>query len=217
MSVESTPPKEGVAENEVIDRFKALPLHTNKAIALKKEKRKKVSGKSQAAIDSGSIQDVIDSLTERQRRFCEEFLVDLNATQAVTRAGYNTKWPNRIAFQLMENPAIRIAIDGLRAERSKSSDVTKDSVLRGIQKAIRLAEESKNTGAMLRGYELLARHLGMFIERTEISGPDGGAIEMEQKTKANVADFNSRMARLVERGRTGEVVELADRQGEGRA
>jgi phage terminase small subunit len=180
-----------------------LPLHTNKATAFQRDRRKRLSGKSQRAIDSGNIQDVIDSLSERQRLFCEEYLVDLNATQAVMRCGYNTKYPNRIAFQLMENPAVRIAIDALRAERSKSSDITKDFVLRGIEKAIALAEKNNNLNALLRGYELLARHLGMFIERTEISGPDGDAIRMEQKIKEDVADFTSTIARLADRKREG--------------
>lgn len=179
---------------------KNLPLHTNKAVAIQKEKRKTISDKSQRAIDSGNIQDVIDSLSDQQKVFCEEFLTDLNATQAVIRAGYKTKYPNRVAYQLMENPAIRIAIDGLRAERSKGTDVTKDFVLRGIQKTIKLAEENNNLNALLRGYELLAKHLGMFIERTEISGPDGDAIKMEQKIKEDVADFTSAIARLARRG-----------------
>ncbi len=181
-----------------------LPLHTNKVVASQKKKRTTVSKKSLEAIDSGSAQDVIDTLTDRMKTFCEEYLVDLNATQAVVRAGYKTKYPNRVAFQLMENPAVRISIDALRAERSKSSDVTKDFVLRGIQKAIRLAEESNNLNALLRGHELLARHLGMFVERTEISGPDGEAIKMEQKVKEDVADFKSAITRLASRGRTSE-------------
>jgi phage terminase small subunit len=179
-----------------------LPLHTNKIVALQKKKRQKISQKSQEAIDKGSLQEVIDSLNDRQRDFCEEYLVDLNATQAVIRAGYKTKYPNRIAFQLMENPAIRIAIDGLRAARTKNSDVTKDFVLRGIQKAIRLAEEAGNLNALLRGHELLARHLGMFVERTEISGPDGEAIRMEQKVKEDVAEFTSAISRLVKRNKS---------------
>lgn len=181
-----------------------LPLHTNKVMAIQKDKRKKITKKAQEAVDSGDIQAVIDSLSAKQRAFCEEYLVDLNATQAVIRAKYNTKYPNRIAFQLMENPAVRIAIDGLRAERSKSSDVTKDFVLRGIQKAIRQAEDANNHNAVLRGLELLARHLGMFIERTEISGPDGEAIKMEQKIKEDVESFTSTITRLAERSRTAE-------------
>jgi len=184
-----------------------LPVHTNKIMALQKTKRKSTSSKSQKAIDEGNIQEVIDSLSDRQKLFCEEYLRDLNATKAVLRAGYNTKYPNRIAFQLMENAAVRITIDALRAERSKGSDVTKDFVLRGIQKAIRLAEESGNLNALLRGHELLARHLGMFIERQEISGPDGEAIKYEQKVKEDVADFTSKLSRLAAVGGTGTTTE----------
>ncbi len=173
-----------------------LPLHTNVAVAMQKAKRKTISDKSQRAIDSGDIQAVIDSLSDKQKVFCEEYLKDLNGTQAVLRAGYNTDFPNRIAFQLLENPAIRIAVDALRAQRNKNSDVTKDFVLIGIQKAIKMAEEAGNHNATLRGYELLARHLGMFIERTEISGPDGDAIRMEQKIKEEVSDFTTKLGRL---------------------
>jgi phage terminase small subunit len=165
-----------------------LPLHTNKAVAVQKEKRRKTSQKKQRAIDSGDLQAVIDALTERERRFCEEYLVDLNATQAVMRAGYDTKYPNRIAFQLMENPAIRIAIDALRAERMKVTDVTKDYVLQQIMKTIRNAEADGNHNAVLRGAELLAKHLGMFVDRTEISGPDGKEIEIKQKQVKEEAD-----------------------------
>lgn len=177
-----------------------LPLHTNKAIAIKKSRRKLVSDKSQKAIDSGDLQAVIDSLTDKQRRFCEEYLVDLNSAQACLRAGYETKNPKQMGFQLLENTAIRISIDALRAERSKGSDVTKDFVLKGIQKAIRLAENAGNLNALLRGHELLARHLGMFVERTEISGPDGGAIET-RKIEEDVAAFTSNIARIKERNK----------------
>lgn len=192
MSVDKTsPPAGGGAPNN-------LPLHTNKAVAIKKAKRIKLSAKSQEAIDKGDIQGVIDSLSPFQRQFCEEFLVDLNATQAVIRAGYEGNNAKQRAFQVMDNPAVRIAIDGLRAERSKNSDVTKDDVLKGIQKAIRKAEENNNINAMLRGYELLAKHLGMFVERTEISGPDGGAIE-HKKIEEDVADFTRTIASIAKR------------------
>jgi phage terminase small subunit len=185
----------------VTSDLKDLPIHTNKILAEQKAKRKTISQRSQNAVDSGDLQAVVDSLSDRQRQFCEEYLKDLNATQAVIRAGYQTKFPNRIGFQLMENAAVRIAIDALRAERSKGTDVTKDFVLRGIQKAIRLAEESGNLNALLRGHELLARHLGMFIERTEISGPDGEAIRMEQKTKEDVDKFTNSIVNLVDKNK----------------
>lgn len=196
---------------------KTLPLHTNKAVAIQKEKRSKLSQKSQKALDSGDIQAVIDSLTDRQRLFCEEYLKDFNGTQAVVRAGFTTKYPNRVSFQLLENPAIRVAIDALRAERSKNSDVTKDFVLAKIVKTIEAAEAANNHNAVLRGAELLAKHLGMFIDRTEISGPDGEAIQMEQKVNERAADFTRKLAGLAAAGGKGTVITLPVRRGEGEA
>lgn len=192
-------------------------VHTNKAVAMAKYKRSTMSEKSRKAIESGNVQAVIDSLTGLQRKFCEEYLIDLKATPAAIRAGYAEKYANRQAYQLMENEAIRICIDALKAERSKNSDVTKDYVLQGIQRIIRKAEEDGNHNATLRGLELLARHLGMFIERTEISGPDGEAIKMEQKVNQDVADFKSRLSRLAKSTGTGGVAQLPDPDGDAEA
>lgn len=187
--------KEVILSKEVTN-FDDLPLNTNRVAALQKVKRATMSQKAARAVEAGDPQAVLDSLTPKQLRFCEEYLLDPVGTRAVLKAGYKTNNAKQIAFQLLENPAIRIAIDALRVERGKFTDVTKDFVLQGIMKAIRLAEEVGNLNALLRGHELLAKHLGMFIERTEISGPDQGAIRMEQKVKEDVADFTSRLSRL---------------------
>lgn len=185
-----------------MSKTNVFPLHTNKAIAIQKQKRQRLSVKSQKAIDSGNIQSIIDSLSETQKRFCEEFLIDLNGSKAVARAGYTTSHPGKLASQIMQNPAVRITIDALKVERAKGmADVTKDYVLQGIQDAIDLAKEGKNLNALLRGYELLARHLGMFIERTEISGPDGEAIAIK-KMEEDIADFTSSIASLSKRSGT---------------
>jgi phage terminase small subunit len=168
-----------------------LPLHTNKAIAMQKAKRSGISKKQQAAIDSGNVQAVIDSLTPMQLLFVEEFLKDpSSATDCALKAGYAPTYANRQAYQLKENPAVRIAIDALRAERNRMADVTKDYVLQKIVKALEDAErdEQKNYTAILRAAELLARHLGMFVDKTEISGPDGKEIEIKQKQVKEEAD-----------------------------
>jgi phage terminase small subunit len=173
-------------------------ISLNKAEDMRKAKRATVSAKALRAIETGNVQEVIDTLTDKHKLFCQEYLKDLNATQAVIRAGYKTQFPNRVAYQLMENPAIRIAIDALKVERRIHSDITKDTVLDGIVKAIKLAEDKEKTNDMLRGYELLARHLGMFIERTEISGPDGEAIQI-QKNQEQAEEFTAAIANLAKR------------------
>ena len=182
--------------------------NTNEYVELQKQKRSMISQRSQRAVDSGDIKQVIDSLTPLQIRFCEEMVIDPRQGDAAIRAGYSEATASKQAYQMMENQAIRIVIDYLRAQRSKNSDVTKDFVLIGIQKAIRKAEEDGNHNATLRGYELLARHLGMFIEKTEISGPNGDAIRMEQKVNQDANDFASRMARLAKSAGTGSVSKL---------
>jgi phage terminase small subunit len=178
-----------------------IGVHTNKAVKIKKGRQYRLSQKTQQALDSGDVQAVIDSLSERQRLFCEEYLKDLNAGNAVLRSGYNTNNPKQMGSEILTNPAVRITIDALRAERSKNSDVTKDYVLRKIVRTLEKAEADNNHTAVLRASELLAKHLGMFIERQEISGPDGEAIKYE-KTVEDATDFTNSIASLAKRAKS---------------
>lgn len=45
-------------------------------------------------------------LTDKQRKFCDEYLIDLNATQAAIRAGYTEKYANTNASKLLQNTTI---------------------------------------------------------------------------------------------------------------
>lgn len=69
------------------------------------------------------------SLTPKQQRFVEEYLVDLNATQAAIRAGYSSRSANRIATENLSKPVIREAIQRAKAERSQRTQITADRVL----------------------------------------------------------------------------------------
>lgn len=160
--------------------------------------RKSTSARSLKAIETGDINQVIASLSPRQQMFVEEYCKDYNATKAAERAGYKGSNLPVVGFQLTENRAIQMAVEAHKQKRPGYSDVTKDYVLRKIMKTIENAEEDGQHQAVLRGAELLARHLGMFVERTEISGPDGEAIKYE-KTVEDAADFTSAIARLAKR------------------
>lgn len=140
-------------------------------------------------------------LTEMQRKFCEEYLEDLNGTRAAVRAGYASKGANNQAAQLMRNPKIKAHIEELIEERRRNSKVTEDYVLRKIVRTLERCEKTDdfNPTAVLRATELLARHLGMFTEKQEISGPGGGAIQME-KVQNDATDFTRSIARLAKRG-----------------
>lgn len=166
----------------------------------RKKPRPAVKPLIQAALDAGNVQEVIDNLTVRQRRFVEEYLVDFDGTAAIGRAGYNTKYPNRLAYEMLQHPGIKAAIDQLTLERAKESVLKPDYVMNKLKRTIERAEGEGNHTAVLRGCEILARALGMFVERREISGPNGDAIKYQKVQEAADA-FTSAIAGLIERQR----------------
>lgn len=68
-------------------------------------------------------------LGARQQRFVEEYMIDLNATQAAIRAGYSCKYADRQAHLLRINDNVAAAISVAIAERSKRTGITADRVL----------------------------------------------------------------------------------------
>ena len=72
------------------------------------------------------------ALTLKQKMFIDEYLVDLNATQAAIRAGYSPKTAKDIASQNLAKLNIRIEIDKRMAERSKRVGMNADRVLQEL-------------------------------------------------------------------------------------
>ena len=68
-------------------------------------------------------------LTEKQQRFVDEYLIDLNATQAAIRAGYSAKTANEQGSRLLANVKIQQAISEKMAERSKRTGINQDRVI----------------------------------------------------------------------------------------
>lgn len=73
-------------------------------------------------------------LTNKQKRFCEEYLIDLNGTQAAIRAGYSPDTAAVIASENLTKPNIRARIDKAIAERSKRTGVNADRVIQELAK-----------------------------------------------------------------------------------
>lgn len=163
-----------------------------------KRRRDAIKPNIQAALDAGNIQEVIDNLTVRQRRFVEEYLVDFNGAAAVLRAGYNTKNQTRLASEMLAHPGIKAAIDQMTLQRADQSTLKPEYVMKKLQRTIERAEKDGNHTAVLRGCEIMARALGMFVERKEISGPNGDAIRVS-KVKEAADAFTSAIAGLIDR------------------
>ncbi|ELK4895222.1 TPA: terminase small subunit [Pseudomonas aeruginosa] len=73
------------------------------------------------------------ALTNKQRLFVDEYLIDLNATQAAIRAGYSTRRATEIGYQLLQRPEVAQAIQAAMAERSKRTEVEADYVIRRLR------------------------------------------------------------------------------------
>lgn len=172
---------------------------------------RKVRPNVQAALEEGDPELVFGSLTQKQQRFVEQYLIDFNGKEAVLRAGYESSHPDRLAHQLLKNIGIKYVIDAITESRAKDYTLKPEYVLGKIQRTIEKAESDNNHNAVLRGCELLARHLGMFIERQEISGPNGEAIRYERVQEAADA-FTSAIASLIERGGEGDAPLIVERR-----
>jgi phage terminase small subunit len=73
-------------------------------------------------------------LTPKQAEFVRQYLVDLNGAEAARRAGYRGKYHDRIAYQLMQEPMIRDAIQEAMDKRSQRTEINADTILREVLK-----------------------------------------------------------------------------------
>lgn len=73
-------------------------------------------------------------LTEKQQRFVDEYLIDLNATQAAIRAGYSAKTADVQGSRMLGNVKVQQAISEAMAERSKRTGVNQDRVVLELAK-----------------------------------------------------------------------------------
>lgn len=143
-------------------------------------------------------------LTAQQSRFADEYLKDLNATQAYQRAGYKAKGnaAEVNAARLLRNAQVQEAIQERMKDRSDRTKIDADFVLHGIVKNIKRCEQAApvldregnpvivddgegnlaaaykyDATSALKGYELLGKHLKLFTDKHEHGGPGGGPIE----------------------------------------
>lgn len=71
-------------------------------------------------------------MTKKQKRFVEEYLIDLNATQAAIRAGYSPDTAGSIGAENLKKPEIKNRIDKAMAERSRRTGINQDRVLQEL-------------------------------------------------------------------------------------
>lgn len=115
-------------------------------------------------------------MNPRQIRFVEEYLIDLNATQAAIRAGYSVKTARKIGSENLTKPDIQAAIQIAQLARSERTQITVDKVLEDIELIKLNAMQQEDDGKMinhagaLKACELQGKHLKMFVDKVEHSG-----------------------------------------------
>jgi len=113
-------------------------------------------------------------LTDKQKRFCAEYLVDFNATQAAITAGYAKRSAPSIGHENLQKPKIQRYISQFKKERNLRTQVTADMVLQELAK-IAFAEKGVKPKDKLKALNMLGKHVGIFDKQPEI--------EMQAQTK----------------------------------
>jgi phage terminase small subunit len=104
-------------------------------------------------------------MTPKQTRFVEEYLVDLNATQAAIRAGYSERTAYSQGQRLLKNVEITDAIAAKRAAVSEQTQITVQQVVAGLHAEAVFMGEGSSHGARVTAWSWLGRHLGAFTDR----------------------------------------------------
>ena len=112
-------------------------------------------------------------LTPKQQRFVDEYLIDLNATQAAIRAGYSPKTAEQQGFQLLKKTSVSDAIEQAQQERQKRTMVTQDDVIRGLLTEAEWQGEGSSHSARVSAWAHLGKHLNMFTDKIDHTSSDG--------------------------------------------
>ena len=111
-----------------------------------------------------------EKLTAKQKAFVDEYLVDLNATQAARRAGYSAKTAGSIGQRLLKKVEIQTALATAQAAREERTEITADYVLRRLKEEAELTGEGSSHSARIKALELLGKHHGMFTDKLRLDG-----------------------------------------------
>jgi phage terminase small subunit len=143
------------------------------------------------------------ALTARQSRFVDEYLIDLNATQAAIRAGYSAKTAESQGARLLRNAKVARAIQERMKKREQRTEITQDRVLQELARIgfADLREVFTNTGNLRRPEEW-SDALGAAVSAVEVvvrpSGEydEDGRPEVEHVHKIRLWDKNSALEKI---------------------
>ena len=133
-------------------------------------------------------------MSTRQEAFVREYLVDLNATAACRRAGYSSTGttPRAQGLRNLHSPLVAAAIAKAQKRREKRTGISQDEVITGLYVEAQGLGEDTTSSSRVRAYELLGKHLGMFIERREIGRPGEFTNLTDAQVEAEIKELAER-------------------------
>lgn len=134
------------------------------------------------------------ALTDKQAKFVDEYLIDLNATQACIRAGYSAKTADRIGSELLGKTCVAEAVKAAMEKRSKRVQRTADDVMRDLAAiradAMQIVHDKDGNAVMLdkpsaiKTLELEGKHLAMWTDKQQLSGDVGLTVKVTRFSDA---------------------------------
>lgn len=108
------------------------------------------------------------ALNAKQQRFVDEYLIDLNATQAAIRAGYSQKTAHSIGHENLNKPDIAAAVAAGQGRVAAKLEITAEKITADLEALSIKAADAGQFGAAIRAKELLGKHVGMFEDKLNV-------------------------------------------------
>lgn len=131
---------------------------------------------------------VMARMTQKQKRFVEEYLIDLNATQAAIRAGYSPQTAQEQGYQLLQKTSVQSAIGKAMAERSKRTGINQDRVISELAKIafIKMTDVVDANGRIKSGASSNDLACIESIKYKESESETGSSVEREVKVASKL-------------------------------
>ena len=157
-----------------------------------------------------------EDLVPKRQRFVDEYLVDLNATQAAIRAGYSKSTAGSIGGEILQKPEIQAAIAERMAERASRTEITQDRVLQELARiafgdARRVMSWGPDGVILRESSELTDDEAAMVVEASQTTSQGGGSIKLKLADKLGALDKIGRhLGMFIDRTEVNMAVSLTE-------
>lgn len=141
-------------------------------------------------------------LTERQKRFCQEYIIDLNGSKAAVRAGYRKHSCQAQASKLLDMPHVKAQLSKLIDERSKRTEITADQVIQELAKiGFHNVQDYLNGGNSVKDFTKIPREHAASISAVKVTERKTGTGKTAAKEKTTEFKLHDKRAALESLGK----------------